>query len=39
MINATAAFSPTQRLTSSFELDYNSSLTGEIEQQLVGVAR
>ena len=37
MINATAAFSPTQRLTSSFELDYNSSLTGEIEQQLVGV--
>jgi hypothetical protein len=37
MINATAAFAPTQRLTSSFELDYNSSLTGEIEQQLVGV--
>ena len=37
VINATAAFSPNQRLTSSFELNYNSSLSGEIEQQLVGV--
>jgi hypothetical protein len=37
MINATAAFAPTDRLTSSFQLNYNSSLTGEIEQQLIGV--
>ena len=37
MINATAAFAPTQRLTSSFEMEYNTSLEGEIEQQLVGV--
>ncbi len=37
MISANAAFAPTQRFTSSFELNYNTSLTGEIEQQLIGV--
>jgi len=37
MINATAAFAPTDRFTTSFQLNYDSSLTGEIEQQLIGV--
>jgi hypothetical protein len=37
MISATAAFAPTDRFTSSFQLNYDSSLSGEIEQQLVGV--
>lgn len=37
MISATAAFAPTQRFTTSFDVNYDSSLTGEIEQQLIGV--
>jgi hypothetical protein len=37
MISANAAFAPTQRFTTSFELDYDSSLSGAIEQQLLGV--
>ncbi len=37
MINASAAFAPTFRLTSSFQLDYDSNLSGEIQQQLIGV--
>jgi len=37
MINASAAFAPSDRFTTSFQLNYNSSLTGEIEQQLIGV--
>ncbi len=36
MVTGTASFAPTQRLTSSFQLNYNSSLSGEIEQQLIG---
>jgi hypothetical protein len=35
-ITATAAFTPIQRLTSSFQLNYNTSLAGEVEQQLAG---
>jgi len=37
MITGTAAFAPTMRVTSSFQVNYNSSLTGEVEQQLLGV--
>ena len=37
MISATASFAPTQRFTTQFQMDYNSSLSGEIEQQLLGV--
>lgn len=36
MISASAAFAPSERLTTSFQLNYNTSLTGEIEQQLLG---
>jgi hypothetical protein len=36
MISANAAFAPTDRVTTSFQMNYNSSLTGEIEQQLLG---
>jgi hypothetical protein len=36
-INATASFAPTQRFTTQFQMNYDSSLSGEIEQQLLGV--
>ncbi|MFZ3266919.1 MAG: hypothetical protein WA172_23145 [Terriglobales bacterium] len=36
MITANAAFAPSQRVTSSFELNYDSSLAGEVEGQLIG---
>jgi len=37
MISANAAFAPSSRFTTSFQLNYNSSLAGEVEQQLIGV--
>jgi hypothetical protein len=36
-ISANAAFSPTQRLTSQFQVNYDSSLSGAIEEQIIGV--
>lgn len=36
MINASAAFAPTNRFTSSFQMNYDSNLSGAIEQQLLG---
>jgi len=36
MVSGTAAFAPTPRFTTSFEATYNSSVTGEVEQQLIG---
>ena len=36
-LNASAAFAPTDRFTSSFQANYDSSLAGSIEQQLIGV--
>jgi hypothetical protein len=36
MINADAAFAPTDRFTTSFQATYNTNLTGAIEQQLIG---
>jgi hypothetical protein len=36
MVNATAAFAPTDRFTTQFQLNYDSSLSGEVEQQLIG---
>ena len=37
IISATAAFAPTDRVTTSFQMNYDSSLSGAIEQQLLGV--
>jgi hypothetical protein len=37
IISATAAFAPTDRFTSSFQLMYDSSLSGSVEQQLIGL--
>jgi hypothetical protein len=37
MITGTAAFSPTNWFTSSFQLNYDSNLSGQIEQQLVSL--
>ena len=36
-LSASAAFAPTDRFTSSFQANYDSSLAGSIEQQLIGV--
>lgn len=36
MVNATAAFAPTDRFTTQFQLNYDTSLAGEVEQQLIG---
>ncbi len=37
MITATAAFAPTDKFTSSFQLNYDSNLAGAVEQQLVSL--
>jgi len=36
VLNASASFAPTQRFTTQFQVNYNTNLAGEIEQQLVG---
>jgi hypothetical protein len=36
-LSATAAFAPTDRFTTQFQANYDSSLAGSIEQQLIGV--
>ncbi len=36
IVSATAAFAPTQRFTTSFQMNYDSSLSGAIDQQLIG---
>ncbi len=36
-VSTTAAFAPTDRFTTSFQANYDSNLTGSIEQQLIGV--
>ncbi len=36
MVNATAAFAPTDRFTTQFQMNYDTSLAGEVEQQLIG---
>ena len=36
-VSGTASFAPTDRFTTSFQADYDSSLSGSIEQQLIGV--
>jgi len=36
-LSTTASFAPTDRFTTSFQANYDSSLSGAIEQQLIGV--
>jgi hypothetical protein len=36
MVSANAAFAPTDRFTTSFQFNYDSSLSGAVEQQLIG---
>ena len=35
MVNATAGFAPTDRFTTSFQFNYDTNLSGQIEQQLI----
>ena len=37
IISATAAFTPTDRFNTSFQVMYDSSLSGAVEQQLIGL--
>ena len=37
VVSATAGFAPTDRFTTSFQMNYDSSLSGAIEQQLIGL--